>query len=199
MQQSQGSTVAMATKLALFLGVLLGCSWPAAAAPDVCVLAPHIEPASATPPTPPTARIPLSRPTLFIREPLAEIRLERGDTVLWRSPIPLASPVEGPLAWPLAPLQPDQHLTLRLRPLGAGPSHFATIHLQAASSERLAAGDALLRSLLVGPAAAWRPMIERLLTRGDRALATALLFANEGPDEPALNALRLLAARDSCL
>jgi hypothetical protein len=198
MQESQGSTVAIATKLALLLGALLGCGLPAAAAaaaPEVCVLTPHIEPAAPTPATPPTARIPLSRPTLFIREPLAEIRLERGDTLLWRSP----APQEGPLAWPLAPLQPDALLTLRLRPLGADPSHFATIRLQAGSAERLTAGDALLRSLQVGPSAAWRPTIEGLLTKGDRSLATALLFASEGPDAPALNALRLLAARDSCL
>jgi hypothetical protein len=195
MQESRGSTVAIATKLVLLLAALLGCGLPAAAAPEVCVLAPHIEPAGPTPPTPPTARIPLSRPTLFIREPLAEIRLERGDTLLWRSPAPL----EGPLAWPLAPLQPDALLTLRLRPLGADPSHFATIRLQSGSAERLTAGDALLRSLQVGPPAAWRPTIEGLLSRGDRSLATALLFASEGPNEPALNTLRLRAARDSCL
>lgn len=195
MERSQGSTVAIATKLTLVLVVLLGGGWPVAAAPEVCVLAPHVAPAVASPPALPVALVPLSRPTLFLREPLAEIRLERGDTLLWRSPAPL----EGPLAWPLAPLQPDALLTLRLRPLGADPSHFATIRLQSGSAERLTAGDALLRSLQVGPPAAWRPTIEGLLSRGDRSLATALLFASEGPNEPALNTLRLRAARDSCL
>lgn len=196
MQQSQGSTVAIATKLALVLASLLGCSAPAAAAPEVCVLAPYINPSDSTPL--PTAPLPLSRPTLFIREPLAEIRLERGDTLLWRSS-PLATPLEGPLAWPLAPLQPHQRLTLRLRPLGADPSQFATIRLQAASPRRLAAGEALLRSLLAGPPEAWRPAIEGLLTQADHPLAIALLFASEGPDEPGLNALRQQVARDSCL
>jgi hypothetical protein len=199
MQQSQHSTVAIATKLALVLGPILAFSWPAAAAPEVCVLAPHIEPTGPTPPTLPTARIPLSRPTLFIRDPLAEIRLDRGDTPLWSVLAPVASPLEGPLAWPLGPLQPDQLLTLRLRPLGAAPSEFATIRLQTVPPQRLAAGNALLRSLLAGPPAAWRPAIEGLLTHGDRSLATALLFASEGPDEPALNALRIQAVRDSCL
>ena len=194
MQESQSSTVAIATKLALLLAALLGCGLPAAAAPEVCVLAPHIEPAGPTPPTPPTARIPLSRPTLFIREPLAEIHLARGDTLLWRSPAPL----EGPLAWPLAPLQPQQVVTLRLRPLGAQPDHFATIRLQGAPPQRLKAGDALLRSLLAGHPAAWRPAIEGLLAQGDRSLATALLLSSEGPNDPDLNALRRLAVQGSC-
>lgn len=198
MQQSQGSTVAIATKMALLWLWLLAGSLPGAATPEVCVLAPHIDPASSIPPSLPTALIPLRRPTLFIREPLSEIRLERGDTLLWTTRAPLASPLEGPLAWPLAPLLPREVLTLRLRPQGAEPQQFATIRLQAAPPQRLNAGDALLSSLLAGPAAAWRPAIEGLLARGDRSLATALLFAHEGPNEPALNALRLLAAGDSC-
>jgi hypothetical protein len=36
------------------------------------------------------------------------------------------------------------------------------------------------------------------LAKGDRPLATALLFAHEGPNEPELNALRLLVAQQSC-
>ena len=198
MQQSQVSTVAIATKLALVLAVFLAGSKPGAAAPEVCVLAPRIDPAPATPPALPTALVPLSRPTLFIREPLAEIRLERGQTILWSSLAPVSGPLEGPLAWPLGPLAPHQLLLLRLRPLGAQPDQFATIHLRGAPPQRLAAGDAVLRSLLAGRPAAWRPAIEGLLTKGDRSLATALLFASQGPDEPELNALRRQAVQGSC-
>jgi hypothetical protein len=198
MERSQGSTVAIATKLTLVLVGLLGGGWPMAAAPEVCVLAPHVVPAQASPPALPVALVPLSRPTLFLREPLAEIRLEQGDTLLWSFRAPLGSSLEGPLAWPLPPLLPRQIVTLRLRPLGAEPNAFASLHLQAASPQRLAAGDALLRSLLTGPPTAWRPAIEGLLAQGDRALATALLFASEGPNTPSLNALRLLAVEGSC-
>lgn len=195
MNQSQPSTVATTTKWSLVLASALLGSLPAAPVPDVCVLAPDIT-TSAT--APPTATIPLSRPTLFIREPLVEIRLERDGALLWRASPPLATPLEGPRAWPLDPLQPNQRLTLRLRPLGADPGQFATIRLQAAGRPRLEAGDTLLRSLLAGPPTAWRPTLETLLAKGDRPLATALLFAREGPDEPSLNALRLEAARTSC-
>ena len=198
MQQSWGSTVASASQWVVVLAALLGGALPGVASPEVCVLSPHINPADALPPAPPLALVPLSRPTLFIREPLAEIRLERGQTILWSSLAPVSGPLEGPLAWPLGPLAPHQLLLLRLRPLGAQPDQFATIHLRGAPPQRLAAGDAVLRSLLAGRPAAWRPAIEGLLTKGDRSLATALLFASQGPDEPELNALRRQAVQGSC-
>ncbi|MEB3335795.1 MAG: hypothetical protein VKP70_12535 [Cyanobacteriota bacterium] len=169
-----------------------------AAAPEVCVLTPHIEPTGSLPPAIPLARVPLSRPTLFVRESLAEIRLEGENTLLWSSRPPIGAPLEGPLAWPLGPLQPGQVVTLRLRPLGAEPDQFASIHLQGSPALRLKRGDALLRSLLDGPTTAWRPAIDALLAKGDRSLASALLFAQEGPNEVGLNALRHLAAQGSC-
>ncbi len=162
------------------------------------MLAPEITTPDPTSGSLPTALVPLPRPTLFLRDPLAEIRLEQGDTLVWSAFALQDVPLEGPLPWPLAPLAPGQRFTLRLRPLGATPSQFASLLLQAAPSRRLKAGDNLLRALLAGPATAWRPTIEGLLAKGDRALASALLFASEGPDEAALNALRLQAARTSC-
>lgn len=191
--------MAITTKLTLLWLSILAGALPGAATPEVCVLAPHIDPASSIPPRLPTARVPLSRPTLFIREPLAEIRLERSDTLVWSARAPLASPLEGPLPWPLPPLQPRELLTLRLRPFHAEAGQFASVRLQAATRQRLESGDTLLRSLLTGPPTAWRPAIEGLLAKGDRALATALLFASEGPDDPTLNTLRLQAAQNSCL
>jgi hypothetical protein len=198
MKRSQALTVAIATKIALPLLALFGGSSFVAAAPEVCVLAPHIEPASTPPPTVPLARVPLSRPTLFVRDSLAEIRLEGDNTLLWSFRAPMGTSLEGPLAWPIGPLQPDQIVTLHLRPLGADPAQFASIRLQGTSAQRLNAGDALLRSLLAGPATAWRPAINDLLAKGDRSLATALLFSHDGPDDADLNALRLLAVQGSC-
>lgn len=194
MERSQHTTVAIATKLSLPLAALLGCAPPVVAVPEVCVLAPHIEPTAVSPPR---ALVPIARPTLFVREPLAELRIEQGASPLWSWQSLDGSPLEGPLAWPVAPLSPGQAVTLRLRPVGAAAGHYASIRLQAAPRERLRDSGALLRSLAARPAA-WRPTIDGLLTKGDRALATALLFAQEGPDEPSLNALRLLVAQQSC-
>lgn len=197
-KQSQASTVATATKLALLLAVLSGCSFAVAAAPEVCVLAPHLDPALTSPQGVPKAVVPISQPTLFIKEPLAELRLERGAEQLWSwQPPPDGSALEGPLAWPLSPLLPGQTVTVRLRPVSAAPDHFASIQLVGGSAQRLREGDRLLQSLARDPWA-WRSAIEALLAKGDASLATALLFANAGPNDPDLNALRLLVARQSC-
>ncbi|MEB3325306.1 MAG: hypothetical protein VKM17_08215 [Cyanobacteriota bacterium] len=104
----------------------------------------------------------------------------------------------APCPGPCPPLQPGESVTVRLRPLGATEDNFATIAVQGAPLQRLREGDRLLRSLAAGRPAAWRPAIEALLAKGDQALATALLFATEGPNEPDLNALRRLVAQESC-
>lgn len=205
MNASQGLTVAIVTKSTLFLAGLLaaalaGSALPLAAraAPDVCVLAPSLEPAPQLAPSAlPKAETPLSRPTLFVREPLAELRVERGSTALWAWRSQAGEALEGPLAWPLPPVKPRQTFTVRLRPVGATADHFATIQLVGAPQGRLREGDGLLQSLLGRPQA-WLPAIDSLLAKGDRSLATALLFAHEGPNEPELNALRLLVAQQSC-
>ncbi|MFY7696977.1 MAG: hypothetical protein ACOVQK_11575 [Cyanobium sp.] len=201
MQPSQGSTVAIATKSALFLAGLLGAALPLAgwaAIPDVCLLAPSLEAGSPPPPPAiPKAQTPLSRPTLFVREPLAELRIEQGSRVLWSWRSLAGEALEGPLAWPLPPLKPRQAFTIRLRPVGATADHYASIQLVGAGPGRLREGDGLLQSLQGRPQA-WLPAIDGLLAKGDRSLATALLFAHEGPNEPELNALRLVVAQQSC-
>lgn len=179
------------------MALLLGCSPGVSAAPDICVFAPHLALASSLSPTEPRAVVPISRPTLFIREPLAELRIEEGSHVLWSWASQMGEALEGPVAWPLPPLKAGQTLTIRLRPIGARPDASATIELVGAPAQRLHAGDRLFQSLL-GTPKAWRPTIEALLAKGDHPLATALLFANEGPNDPDLNDLRRLAVQNSC-
>lgn len=204
MKQSQDSTVAIATECALLLA-LLGCASPVTGTPDVCVLAPYLEPTSTLSQKAPRALVPTSRPTLFLREPLTELRIEAGTpstapgriALLWSWEGQMGEPLEGPQPWPLEPLQPGQTVTVRMRPLGATSDHFASIELEAAGAQRLQAGDQLLASL-AGRPAAWRPTIDDLLEKGDRSLATALLYATEGPNAPDLNDLRRVVAQQSC-
>ena len=194
MKRSQASTVAIATKTALFLAPLIGCS-SLSAAPEVCVLAPALDAMGST--EAPQALVPLSRPTLFVREPLAELRIEQGARLLWSWQSRLGEALEGPLAWPLPPFTPEQTYAVRLRPLGVTADHFATIQLVGAQLQRLKEGDGLLHALVRRPET-WQATITKLLNRGDRSLAAALLFAREGPDEPGLNDLRRLVAQESC-
>ena len=161
---------------------------------EVCVIAPRSE---ADRSGRALATVPLSQPTIFVREPLARVRLLRGSTVLWERQGGLGGAIEGPIAWPLPPLAAGDDLRLLLQPVGSGPAAFAEIRLRAADGATLRRTDAFLRGLRADPIA-WRGAVEQAVGRGDGALATALLFAFEGPSDPALDSLRLEAYQHSC-
>lgn len=164
------------------------------AQPEVCVIAPRTE---ADRDGQALATVPLDHPTIFVREPLARVRLLRGAIVLWERQAGMGGPIQGPIAWPLPALRPDESLRLLLQPAGAGPADFAEIRLRAANSTVLGQSRALLQGLRTN-ATAWQRAVERALETGDAALVTALLFAFEGPSSPDLDALRLEAFAQSC-
>lgn len=143
------------------------------------------------------AVVPLSRPTVFVAEPLAEVRIERNGTVLWQEVSRPEARLQGPLRWPLPPLRPGESVVVLLRPEGADDAHVASLQLTAAPAARMAAAERLLAGLGSDPVA-WRVAIERLLESNDLALAWLLIFAFEGPQEPELDALRLELFRRGC-
>lgn len=170
-------------------------STPAAPqAAEVCVLAPWVE---AGGDGRARARVPLSRPTLFVREPLQQVRLQQGGRLLWQRHVDPSRSLEGPIAWPLPPLRADERLQMLLQPRDAAPTAFATIEIQAAPAATLRRNDARLAALGGNPAA-WRAAVTRALGERDPALATALLFAFEGPSAPELDELRREAFLRSC-
>lgn len=132
---------------------------------------------------------PLPDPTIFARGEFAEIRLERDGQLLWRRLADGLEPVQGPMAWPLPGLQPDQHLLLRLRPLDVGDDDFANVELVGASAATLARSLRLRESLGKDPVA-WLQTVLRELESGSSDLGLALLFDFHGPSSPELNALR---------
>jgi hypothetical protein len=162
---------------------------------SVCLITPRVGGMAAGLPL---AVVALSRPSLFSVEPLQEVQILAGKRLLWRrQSSSQVGVIEGPIAWPLAPIRPGQVLSLRLRPLGTGPADFAVIRLQGAPAQRLAQGDALLRSLGSDPIR-WRTAVDRAMQQADLPLAAALLFAFEGPSDPELNDLRSSVFQRSC-
>jgi hypothetical protein len=87
-------------------------------AAEVCVIAPRSE---ADPSGRALARVPLSQPTIFVREPLARVRLLRGSTVLWERQSGPGGAIEGPIAWPLPPWPPGTTSGCCSNPSAAGP------------------------------------------------------------------------------
>ena len=132
---------------------------------------------------------PLADPTIFARGQFEEIRLERGDQMLWRQRSNGIELLEGPIAWPLPPLRPGEKLLLRLRPAGISGDNFANVEVVGASAATLQATARLRQSLGRDPGA-WRRAVIQALDAARTAEALALLFDFNGPSSPELNALR---------
>lgn len=150
----------------------------------VCLLAPLITRAQRGTDGVPTATLRLPAPTLLAAGPLNEVRLEKGDTMLWRERASLTQSIEGPLTWPLAPLRGGESLLLKLRPRGAAGGDFSSVRLQAAGAEELNNAAELVRAL-GQDLGHWQQQIERLASR-DPGLAMALITSPQAP--PALQA-----------
>ena len=107
------------------------------------------------------ALTPSGDPPIAAATSLAEVQIWRATTLLWRQKASSTQPLPSPLAWPLAPLQPGEHVVLRLRPYGAGAGEFAQIQLSRPASAAPANGqtqvatamESLLRGALAGDAA----------------------------------------------
>lgn len=141
--------------------------------------------------------VPISRPTLFVAGPLLEVRIEREGAQPWRIVAGAGELLEGPIAWPLAPIRPGEALLLLLRPPGAPAESFAAVPLRGANAADLQRHDRLLKGLAQDPQA-WQRAVLQARDRGDLALALALLFAFEGPSSPQLDSLRLEVFRRGC-
>lgn len=143
------------------------------------------------------AQLPMANPTLVVAEPLQEVRLLRGQQLLWQRQAPEGQALARPLPWPLPPLRGGENLLLLLRPVGQSPGHFAPIELRAAPSAELKAHAALIQRL-AGDGAAWKAAIEQQLLGGDVAEAWALLFAPEAPAQRELETLRHEVIEQGC-
>jgi hypothetical protein len=191
----------MAARLLTLAALLLGLPQaalpalqPEAKALDVCLLTPvaQVKASGLV-----RAVSPVATPTIFARGPFAEIRLERGGELLWSRQASATEVIEGPQAWPLAPLGPGERLVLRLRPLGSGPADFASIELIGGRADTMAREERLRRSLGHDPAA-WLRAVNAALQASRPAEALALLFDNRGPTSRELNALRREVHDQAC-
>ncbi len=132
----------------------------------VCLITPRLEA------SPPVALVSLPRPTLLAVGELNEVQLEQNGRLLWQQRASSATPLSGPIPWPVAPLTPGQEMLLRLRPRGAAGADFATITLRAAP----AAQQQTALALLANPSARLNA-IESAARSGRSALASELVFA----------------------
>lgn len=187
--------LADATKPTLLqrIRALIGLNRPIAAggsrsaqALQVCVITPRTEIDEAGQAQ---ALVPLPRPTILAAGPLNEVRIDRDGQRLWSQKASSTQAIEGPIHWPIEPIQPGEQLTLLLRPRGASGGDFAVIKLKGAPAGEMTAHEALI-SRLGGDAAAWLQAVDDALDRDQVPLAWALLFAPEDPSSETLDGLR---------
>ncbi|MEI8250178.1 MAG: hypothetical protein WCF98_03305 [Synechococcus sp. ELA057] len=118
-------------------------------------------------------------PVIQAAGPLNEIRLERNGQLLWQQRASSEHAIEGPVAWPIEPLKPDEVLTLRLRPRGASGADFASFSLRVADASTLNANQARVMALGRDPQT-WYAAIDGL-PPADRSRLAALLSSPEAP------------------
>jgi len=160
----------------------------------VCVVAPRVEALSLG-----DARgeVPLPRPQLVVIEPLQELRILRGNRLVWQRAARGGPLIVGPLRWPVAAIAPAERVLLLLRPQLAPEGSFAHVELVGALPDRMQAAELLVRGLGDRPGA-WGGAIEAALVAGDVSLAWALLFHPAIPADPELAALRTEVIRRGC-
>jgi len=140
-------------------------------------------------------QVPTSTPTLLSSGPLSEVQLLRNERIVWRQRSSTIQPIEGPIRWPLEPLQASEQVQLRLRPRGASGGDFAVVTLQAGTTDQLQRHQSLVSTLKANPER-WQTALEQQLDSkqgGDPALAVALA---SDPSAPAALQQALVEAGD---
>ena len=134
---------------------------------SICLLSPR-----------PGIPVGVSTPVLQAVGPLNEMRLERGGVVLWQQRASSTQSIEGPIPWPIKPLEPGEQLTLKIRPRGASGGDFAVFPLRAADAKVLADNQRQVQ-LLGNNRNSWFRYIEQL--KPGQEAAAALLSSPQAP------------------
>jgi hypothetical protein len=143
------------------------------------------------------ALVTLPRPTILAADPLNEVRINRGDRLIWRQQASSTQAIEGPINWPVEPIQPGDQLTLLLRPRGASGGDFARIKLNGASAAQMNGYEDLVQQL-GSNAEAWLNAIDSAMNRNQVHLAWALLFTPQVQHSVELDELRREVLRQGC-
>ena len=143
------------------------------------------------------ALVSFPRPTILAAGPLNEVRIDRDGQPIWLQRASSKAAIQGAIGWPIAPIQPGEHLTLLLRPRGASGGDFARIELTSANASEMKANQALV-ARLGRDANAWLMAVDQALDEGKVSLAWGLLFNPQSPESTSMNDLRKTIKEQAC-
>jgi len=129
----------------------------------------------------PGTPIGVSTPVLMALGPLNEIRIEKGDQVLWQQRASSTKAIEGVIPWPLKPLEPEEEFTLKIRPQGAAGGDFAIYSMRVSSKVTLEKNHELIRALGKSPQK-WINHIATIKPEEEK-LVSQIITSNEAPSE----------------
>ena len=127
----------------------------------------------------PGTPIGVSTPVLMALGPLNEMRIEKGDQVLWQQRASSTKAIEGAIFWPLKPLEPGEKITLRVRPRGASGGDFASFNFQAADAKVLEENQEQVQKMGDDPSN-WNKFLSQL-TPQQAPIALGLLSSPQAP------------------
>ena len=144
------------------------------------------------------AVVSFDRPILYSPDPLNEIVIQKDDLVVWRERASSQKNITGPIAWPIASIQPDKKYEISFRSQNALAGEYAKIRLEIDSSKPFISLNSLIEKL-GDDKSKWISIVDEKLEE-NKQLGLALLFSNKAPKiKPFIKLKTYLEESPGCL
>ena len=144
-----------------------------------------------------SAEIKVDKPTIYSLKPLNEIKIIKGNKILWREIATSSKKIVGPINWPLDPIERGDQFKLSLRAEGASLGSEVNINLIADEKEKLNDLDEIV-SKLGDSKSSWIKSINKNI-KIDKDTGLTLLFSEKAPKSKELQKVKLdLSKEDRC-
>ena len=138
------------------------------------------------------------RPIIYSPDPLNEIVIQKDDLVVWRKRASSQKNITGPIAWPIASIQPDKKYEISFRSQNALAGEYAKIRLEIDSGKPFVSLNSLIEKLGDNKSK-WISVIDEKLEE-NKQLGLALLFSNKAPKiKPFMKLKTYLKESPGCL
>ncbi len=140
----------------------------------------------------------IDKPLIFSMDPLNEIKISRGENIVWSQSATIEKRIQGAIQWPISQIKAGEKLVLSIRPKGTSFGEEAKIILQAKSEGEFQILDNIIDSL-GDSKSRWIKIINQNLEK-DKSLALSLLFSDQAPKSKVLDQARsVVLEKEGCL